>query len=565
MSSSPHLLSLSDDTLTAHDDALCVLPFSQRFDASVAAFASNTNAFAIASSPSWTAGRVTIFTESEQLVVHTAASSITKLALSAHARFVAVAYADNTVQLLNVRTHQSCEYSVSSRVLSLSFDSQTTMLSVCTTNAILLLSLPSLRQISEITPTSATRSFPRATTFRSCLTSSAISPLHPLLASSDDTGCVTVYDISSPSTPHTHARFTSALRTPATTMCFSSTGVLAVAGFDKHIRLYDSHLKTLLFSIAIAAPATALAFREHLIAVATTNSTISLIEADVQQNSFVYNARYETSEAQTTALLLCPPCVPIPNTNASMEEHSPEPRVDPLSQTFSDVESFLSRLPPLPPDKQAKQTHTSKRLHARRSLPIISEQSTPLHHEEVRAAQLPAHLSASFLTDEQASPPSSTGTASPVSHAVSQKDSQHRQHDVGNFDARHCSPENSPLLRSVCGQGASSERRRSEEFFNIGAPVLRRAGVGSVAEGSGENEAMNMFRSVLRQEMDVIRSDLHNDIVSIHSELVLLASAQSKELKEVLKERDETVVRLEREVLRLKADNMRLRKKYGLL
>ncbi|KAI0565184.1 WD40/YVTN repeat-like containing protein [Gracilaria domingensis] len=345
-------------------------------------------------------------------------------------------------------------------------------------------------------------------------------------------------------------------------MCFSSTGVLAVAGFDKHIRLYDSNLKTLLFSIAIPAPATALSFREDLIAVATTNSAISLIEADVNQNSFEYHARYETSESHTTALLLCPSCVPLTEAKPCADD-SPKREVDPLSQTFSDVESFLSRLPPLPPDKQAKQEHASNRLHQRRSLPLLSKQSTDLDCEEVRAAQLPAHLSASFLTDEQRSPPSSAGTASPVSRSVSRKNSQDRQADIEVFEG-DCSAESSPLLQADSRQEAPLERRKAEEFLNIGAPVLRKAGVKAITEGEEENESMNMFRSILRQEMDVIRTDLHHDIVSIHSELVLLASSQSRELKQVLKERDETVMRLEKEVRRLKADNVRLRRKYGL-
>ncbi|CAN8068929.1 unnamed protein product [Agarophyton chilense] len=565
MSSSPYLLSLSEDSLTLRDDTLRALSPSSQFTNSVSAFASTSDALAIASSSSsWTIGCISVFTtEPRQYDLQTSSSAITKLALSSDTTFAAVAYTDNTVQLLNVRSHQSREFSLSFRILSLSFNSQSAILSVCTAKTVVLFSVPTFRQVSEITPTSATRSFPRATTLRTCLTSAAISPLHPLLATSDDTGCVTVYDISVPSAPYTHAKFTSALRTPATTMCFSSTGVLAVAGFDKNIRLYDSHLKTLLFSIAIAAPATALSFHEDLIAVATSNSTISLIKADVRENSFVYHARAEAPESQTTALMLCPPCLALSTTKTSAQ-CSPKRRVDPLSQTFSDVESFLSRLPPLPPDKQVKQEQVSRRLQQRRSLPIMSKKAPDAGCERQSTTQLPVHLSASFLTDEQGSPPSSAGSASPVFYTESREGTEERQGDLKTLEERHRSPEISPLSRSAPGQGASVERTKSGELFDIGASVLRRAGVGRVSESADESDTLKTFRGILRQEMDVVRTDLHNDIVSIHSELVLLALTQSRELKEVVKERDETVVRLENEVRRLKADNLRLRRRYGL-
>lgn len=134
-------------------------------------------------------------------------------------------------------------------------------------------------------------------------------------------------------------------------------------------------------------------------------------------------------------------------------------------------------------------------------------------------------------------------------------------HDSTSFDSEHSSREHSPLLASIAEE-EPERNQSSEELFDGSASVLREAGVTRLPE-AGE-DLIHQFRSMLRQEMDVIRTDLHNDILGIHSEIVLLATTQSRELKNVVKERDATVSRLENEVRRLKADNLRLRKKYEL-
>lgn len=71
-------------------------------------------------------------------------------------------------------------------------------------------------------------------------------------------------------------------------------------------------------------------------------------------------------------------------------------------------------------------------------------------------------------------------------------------------------------------------------------------------------------REVVRQELDVVKTDLRSDILNIHSELILLTARQSEELRTVVKERDQTILQLGKDVERLISDNTRLRQKYGL-
>lgn len=346
-------------------------------------------------------------------------------------------------------------------------------------------------------------------------------------------------------------------------MAFSSTGVLAVAGFDKHIRLYDAALNTLLFSIAIAAPATALSFRDDVLAVAGTDASIALIQADVDDNSFAYMARTEASNAHTAALLLCPPSIKLSTEARHDAKEALSQHVDPLSKTFSDVEGFPSRLPPRPSDKHS--SSVSKHLTPRRSMPILSTSPLTSKLDPRKTAQLPVHLSASFLTDEQdeeasRSPPSSASASSPFNRSVSRKRSHGMSHDSTSFDSGQSSREHSPLLAGIAEE-QPERHHASEEFFDGSASVLREAGITRVSR-VGSESVMHQFRSMLRQEMDVMRTDLHNDIVGIHSEIVLLATTQSRELKSIVKERDATVSRLESEVRRLQAENLRLRTKY---
>lgn len=77
-------------------------------------------------------------------------------------------------------------------------------------------------------------------------------------------------------------------------------------------------------------------------------------------------------------------------------------------------------------------------------------------------------------------------------------------------------------------------------------------------------ELSMVLRETLKEEMDDKLTDLRNDILNIHSEMVVMASHHSGELKQVVLERDECLSRLKEENERLRADNVRLRRKYGL-
>lgn len=72
------------------------------------------------------------------------------------------------------------------------------------------------------------------------------------------------------------------------------------------------------------------------------------------------------------------------------------------------------------------------------------------------------------------------------------------------------------------------------------------------------------LKESLKQELDDRLQDLRNDILNIHSEMVVMTSQHSSELRQVVLERDETVSRLTKENESLRADHDRLRRKYGL-
>lgn len=141
----------------------------------------------------------------------------------------------------------------------------------------------------------------RAPTLSVKVTAIAFSPHNlNLLAVTDDSGCLNVWDISRTHSARmnktsqkpakidinsTYSRFSSPLRTPATDVAFAphcSTVGLYVGGLDKHIRLYDKTLKRLLFSITCSAPiasVTCSADDVHVAAGLTTGD-VAIFEVD---------------------------------------------------------------------------------------------------------------------------------------------------------------------------------------------------------------------------------------------------------------------------------------------
>lgn len=86
----------------------------------------------------------------------------------------------------------------------------------------------------------------------------------------------------------------------------------------------------------------------------------------------------------------------------------------------------------------------------------------------------------------------------------------------------------------------------------------------SEGEKTGQQLLINEIRDIMKQELDVIRSDFRSDIHNIHAEIVIMASQHSQEMKNMISDRDAMVCTLKKEVNRLRADNLRLRQKYGL-
>lgn len=77
-------------------------------------------------------------------------------------------------------------------------------------------------------------------------------------------------------------------------------------------------------------------------------------------------------------------------------------------------------------------------------------------------------------------------------------------------------------------------------------------------------QLISTIRETVKAEIDENLTDLRNDIVNIHSEMVVMASQHSEELRRVVMDRDEGLARLQDENEKLRAENERLQQKYGL-
>lgn len=156
----------------------------------------------------------------------------------------------------------------------------------CTTGSeVLLFSRASNRLVDTFTvaPIDSKSSSPSRS--RPKVTALAFSPhAVSLLAVTDDTGCVNVWDISRTrggadratiGTDATFSRFSSTLRVAATSIAFSgstsSVGML-VGSLDKHVRVYDKLLRRQLFTFTAPSPVTCVAYCWDDVHVATGHS-----------------------------------------------------------------------------------------------------------------------------------------------------------------------------------------------------------------------------------------------------------------------------------------------------
>lgn len=219
-------------------------------------------------------------------------AKVTALIVSCTASLLASGHADGTVVLYDIpNAVQVATFKDTSPILSLSFHhaADPRHLAAQTALAITIFSPTTHRQLARLSlrpPQS--RSYGRAPHSPAKLTAAAFSPRHPaLLAATDDTGCVTVWDVmkhlaARPRTHtnlpdnSTHAFFTPTMRAPATALVFAPDATLAVAGFDKHVRFYDADLSRFLFAVACPAPISSLAFRESKIVLGLSDGSFTV-------------------------------------------------------------------------------------------------------------------------------------------------------------------------------------------------------------------------------------------------------------------------------------------------
>lgn len=222
-------------------------------------------------------------------------SSVTALAISA--TYLAVGHTDGVIFFHNLNTHDHASFAESSQIISLAFSSTLRHLAAATSSDVALYSTVSNRLITRLTQP-ATRSYPRIAVAQARFTAVAFSPIHQtLLAATDDTGCLTVYDISTVlSSGRTHpvkatlasstsqTRFPSAFKAPSTDLSFSPDGHLAVVGFDKLVRIFHPSLKQLLFTVALPSPISAVHFGSS-VSVGLTDASIAIVNLDIEAAS----------------------------------------------------------------------------------------------------------------------------------------------------------------------------------------------------------------------------------------------------------------------------------------
>lgn len=146
---------------------------------------------------------------------------------------------------------------------------------------------------------------------------------------------------------------------------------------------------------------------------------------------------------------------------------------------------------------------------------------------------------------------------------------------VGSLTSRQRQAQRSPVSNTKLEAGSTRSRPQSGKYDMRGEENSLGTGI-NASESSGMNtgslrlddlamaQLTSLFRESVKAELDDRLTDLRNDILNIHSEMVVMGSNHSAELQRVVVDRDNTVNRLHDEIFKLRADNDRLRRKYGL-
>lgn len=249
------------------------------------------------------------FTPFETLHSPDSSTAVSALALSIASTQLATGFEDGSIILRDMQCPHIVTATLpiqSSPVLSLSFHPSASprYIAVQTAHAIAIISTSNYRQLARLClPSVQSRSYNRTPIPTAKMTACAFSPLHTsLLAASDDTGCISVWDVSkhfvvrSKTNPDladssVHSRFTPPLRAPAAALAFTPDGALAVGGFDKQLRFYDSDLTKLLFAAAAPAPISALAFRSGRAVAGLTDGSLALIDCSISDKFATFTKR----------------------------------------------------------------------------------------------------------------------------------------------------------------------------------------------------------------------------------------------------------------------------------
>lgn len=271
------------------------------------------------------------FTPFETLHSPDSSAAVSALAFSIASTQLATGFEDGSIILRDMQCPHIVTATLpmqSSPILSLSFHPSASprYIAVQTAHAIAIISTSNYRQLARLClPSVQSRSYNRTPSPTAKMTACAFSPLHTsLLAASDDTGCISVWDVSkhfvvrSKTNPDltdssVHSRFTPPLRAPAAALAFTPDGALAVGGFDKQLRFYDSDLTKLLFAAAAPAPISALAFRSGRAVAGLTDGSLALIDCSISDKFATFTKRIHLSVSSSApsvavrAVFITPP------------------------------------------------------------------------------------------------------------------------------------------------------------------------------------------------------------------------------------------------------------------
>lgn len=350
--SPPNIISLSQRKLHLHSHVLNPVPTPS---ISPTCITSSSSSIAEASSNGSVQLRDAHSLESVR-IFPSEPSSVSALALSE--THLVAGHSDGTVALHNISANDHIIFNEASSIVDVVLPKDGRYLAAATASTIALFSTVSNRLITRLTqPQSQGRSYPRISASQARFTSLGFSPLHsPLLAATDDTGCVSIYDIaqilsstrthplqvSTPTSSATHARFSSALRAPATALSFASDGHLAVVGFDKLLRIFHPSLKQLLFTVSLPSPISSVAFG-NTVAVGLTDSSIALVSLDIPNSTGSVSKRVSIQSTPRSSGSLAVKAILF---QPQPKRRKPSRTLTPISTPVGDpsVEEFLSSI-----------------------------------------------------------------------------------------------------------------------------------------------------------------------------------------------------------------------------